>query len=156
MLQFCERHDLAFLPRAPLGGRERAQRLDEHAPMFAAAAAVRGVSVQGLALAWLLGRSESIILIAGSSEPETIRDFVEAARLERDPSEWTASLQPFCPSTGLTRKGQQHVRIDRLPHEHVASAGLHVFFGDIRHRISSRHGGGPAWLTSRSKPSASR
>ena len=113
------------------------------------------VGTEAIRSALLLGRSESITLIAGSSEPETIRDFVEAGASSAIRPIGQRLFERSAHQRG-TRKGLQHVRIDRLPHEHVASAGSHVFFGDIRHRLSSRHGGGSAWLTSRSKPSTSR
>ena len=98
MLQFCERHDLAFLSRAPFGCRGHAPILDEHAPMFAPAAGTRRVSVQRLALARLLGRSESIILIARPSQPESIQDFIEAARLELAPSGFDSVASTVLPT----------------------------------------------------------
>ncbi len=74
VLRLCEEHGLAFLAWGPLGGMRSAKGLGEEAAAFRAVAAAREVSVQVIALAWLLRLSPVLIPIPGASRPESVRD----------------------------------------------------------------------------------
>ncbi|MGV9193833.1 aldo/keto reductase [Microbacterium sp. MC2] len=84
VLRMCERHDLAFLAWGPFGGMRAAKGLGESAPAFQRVADRHGVSVQRVALAWLLSLSPRMIPLPGASRPESIRDSVRASRLQLD------------------------------------------------------------------------
>jgi aryl-alcohol dehydrogenase-like predicted oxidoreductase len=78
---FCDERGIAFLPWSPLGGIGRAEGTARTTAVTDAAEA-HGVSPQQVVLAWLLGLSETVIPIPGSSRPETIQDSARAAELE--------------------------------------------------------------------------
>ena len=78
---FCDERGIAFLPWSPLGGIGRAEGTARNTAV-ADAAEAHGVSPQQVVLAWLLGLSETVIPIPGSSRPETIQDSARAAELE--------------------------------------------------------------------------
>jgi aryl-alcohol dehydrogenase-like predicted oxidoreductase len=78
---FCDERGIAFLPWSPLGGIGRAEGTARNTAV-AGAAEAHGVSPQQVVLAWLLGLSETVIPIPGSSRPETIQDSARAAELE--------------------------------------------------------------------------
>ena len=87
-LRLCAELGLAFMPWSPLGGISRssldggsAQEADPRFGAFHRVARERGASPQQVALAWLLGRSETVIPIPGASRPETARASAEAAEL---------------------------------------------------------------------------
>ena len=87
-LRLCAELGLAFMPWSPLGGISRssldggsAQEADPQFGAFHRVARERGASPQQVALAWLLGRSETVIPIPGASRPETARASAEAAEL---------------------------------------------------------------------------
>ncbi|MER5204279.1 aldo/keto reductase [Streptomyces sp. NPDC002825] len=96
-LRLCAELGLAFLPWSPLGGISRssldgASALEED-PEFGAfhrVARARGVSPQRVALAWLLGRSSTVLPIPGASRPSTVRDSAGAVSLELSPEELAA------------------------------------------------------------------
>ena len=71
---------VAYVPFFPLGGFRPLQssHLD-------AAAASLGATVRQVALAWLLQRSPNILIIAGTSSIEHLRDNLEAASLRFPP-----------------------------------------------------------------------
>ena len=73
----CARENIAFAPYFPLGGFDELQ-----SETLAAVAARIGASAQQVALAWLLQRSPTIIVIPGTSSVEHLRDNVAAAALE--------------------------------------------------------------------------
>lgn len=77
VLAFCERHDLAFLPWSPLGGRNRARDLDD-VDALATLATEKGLSPQRLVLAWLMGRSPAVLPIPGASRVASATDSVRA------------------------------------------------------------------------------
>jgi aryl-alcohol dehydrogenase-like predicted oxidoreductase len=79
MVDYCAEHEIAYLSYSPLGG---GAPLSETFPAAAALAAQRGVSLQQLALAWMLGLSPTLIPICGASRPDSIRDSLQAAELE--------------------------------------------------------------------------
>jgi aryl-alcohol dehydrogenase-like predicted oxidoreductase len=64
MLEYCERHDLVFLPWRPLGGDGLSQRLNEIKPL-AELASERGISPQRVMIAWHLSKAQCILPIVG-------------------------------------------------------------------------------------------
>jgi aryl-alcohol dehydrogenase-like predicted oxidoreductase len=83
VLEYCERENLVFLPWRPLGGPELAGRLAE-IPALQAVAAEQGVSVQQIAIAWLLGKSPCVLPIPGSRSAAHVRDCLAAAEVTLD------------------------------------------------------------------------
>ncbi|CAM5578252.1 aldo/keto reductase [Streptomyces atroolivaceus] len=86
-LRLCTRLGLAFLPWSPLGGISRSSldgpsRPTSAGTAFQRIAAVRGVSPQQIALAWLLSRSPAVIPVPGASRPASVRDAARAAELQ--------------------------------------------------------------------------
>jgi len=80
MLDYCGEHSIAYLAYSPLRTSE-STTLVEAFPAAATFAERKQVSIQRLALAWLLQLSPVIIPICGASRPETIRDSALAATL---------------------------------------------------------------------------
>jgi aryl-alcohol dehydrogenase-like predicted oxidoreductase len=83
VLEYCERHDLVFLPWRPLGGPELAHRLGEIGPL-AQVARERGVSAQRLMVAWHLAKSTCSLPIPGGRHPNHILDCLAAQDVELD------------------------------------------------------------------------
>ncbi len=79
MLRRTEELGLAFLPYTPLAG---VTADGARAVSTRAVAAELGVSPQRVALAWLLAHSPAVVVIPGSTRPESIRDSAAAADLE--------------------------------------------------------------------------
>jgi aryl-alcohol dehydrogenase-like predicted oxidoreductase len=84
-LALCEERDIAFVPFFPLGsafaggpGRLAAD------PAIAEVAARRGASPTQIALAWLLHRSERILLIPGTSSVEHLEENMAAGEVGLD------------------------------------------------------------------------
>lgn len=85
-LQFCEEHNLAFIPWYPVAAGDLAKPggpLDE-------AAKRHNATVAQLALAWLLHRSPVILPIPGTSSLEHLEENTAAAGLKLSEEEWTA------------------------------------------------------------------
>jgi pyridoxine 4-dehydrogenase len=84
-LALCEERGLAFVPFFPLGsaftGGPGQLAAD---PAIAAVAARRRVTPSQIALAWLLHRSERILLIPGTSSVGHLEENVAAAEIELD------------------------------------------------------------------------
>jgi pyridoxine 4-dehydrogenase len=76
LIERCEREGIAYAPFFPLGGFTPLQSsiLDE-------VAAAESASAQQVALAWLLQRSQAIVVIPGTSSIEHLRENVAAAEL---------------------------------------------------------------------------
>lgn len=74
MVDACTEQGIAYVPFFPLGGFSpiQSKRLDAHARRL-------GITSMQLALAWLLARSPSILLIPGTSTPEHLEQNVAAA-----------------------------------------------------------------------------
>lgn len=87
VLRLCEQLGMAFLAWGPLGGMRAAKGLGSRAAAVKTVAQERGVSPQRVALAWLLGQSDSVIPIPGISRPESARDSAAAAELVLDAAE---------------------------------------------------------------------
>ncbi len=75
-LNYCEREDLAFIPWFPLS----AGKIEEGGPL-AAVAERHGATVYQAALAWLLARSESMLVIPGTSSVKHLEENTRAARI---------------------------------------------------------------------------
>lgn len=85
VLDACERDGLAFLPWFPLGGSGKS----DHAAVDRIAKA-RGVSVNRIALAWLLAKSPAMLPIPGTSSIAHFDDNVAAGALSLTPEEIAA------------------------------------------------------------------
>jgi pyridoxine 4-dehydrogenase len=81
VVSYCEREGLAFIPWFPLS----AGGLDEGGPLVRVAGR-HGASVYQIALAWLLARSPSMLVIPGTSSVKHLEENVRAAeiRLSRE------------------------------------------------------------------------
>jgi aryl-alcohol dehydrogenase-like predicted oxidoreductase len=79
VVEHCAEEGIAYLAYSPLRGE---RSLAEAFPRAAALAARKGISVERLALAWLLRLSPTLIPISGASRPETVADSARAAAVE--------------------------------------------------------------------------
>src|SRR6266487_2587408 len=86
VLTYCENLNVGFLPWFPIGG---GGGLKPENPLNAAAKAHR-VSVVQVALAWLLGRSDVMLPIPGTSSLAHLEENIAAAKLKLSPEEWKA------------------------------------------------------------------
>jgi len=77
---------MAFVPFFPLGGFRPLQ-----SPILDDAASALGATTRQVALAWLLHRAPNILIIAGTSSADHLRENVNAATL-RLPPETVARL----------------------------------------------------------------
>lgn len=76
VVNYCEQHDIAFLPWAPLGQGHKAHNvIDKIAKELSA-------STQQVALAWLLRRSKVILPIPGTSSVAHVEENIAAAALK--------------------------------------------------------------------------
>ena len=80
-VQACFERGIPFLAWSPLGGIGKAEEAPARVEAVRAAAERHGVSVQQVALAWLLSLSDTVLPIPGASRPETIADSLAAAAL---------------------------------------------------------------------------
>lgn len=78
MVEYCAVNDIAYLSYSPLQGGAHGSNLEQAFPAAAAVAKQKNISIQRLALAWLLHLSPTLIPICGASRPETIRDSLQA------------------------------------------------------------------------------
>jgi pyridoxine 4-dehydrogenase len=85
VLALCEERELAFVPFFPLGsafsGGPRQLAAD---PVIAAVAARRRATPSQIALAWLLHRSDRILLIPGTSSIQHLEENIAAGDIELD------------------------------------------------------------------------
>jgi pyridoxine 4-dehydrogenase len=79
VVDYCEQHDMAFLPWAPLGQAKKA-----HEAIEQVARELKATTLQ-VALAWLLKRSKVILPIPGTSSVSHLEENVAAASLELSP-----------------------------------------------------------------------
>ena len=77
----CGAAGVAFLPWSPLGGASEAADVGSRYAVLAEVAAERDATPQQVVLAWLLGRSPSVVPIPGSTRPATVLSSVAAAAL---------------------------------------------------------------------------
>jgi pyridoxine 4-dehydrogenase len=83
-LEYCEQHQLAFIPWFPVAAGKLAQpggRLDETARRH-------GATLAQLSLAWLLHRSGVMLPIPGTSAVKHLEENVAAANLKLSDDEW--------------------------------------------------------------------
>ncbi|MHB1171743.1 MAG: aldo/keto reductase [Lacisediminihabitans sp.] len=80
-LEYCARHEIAFLPWSPLGGIGRGDEVFAAHRVFVEVADELGVSPQQVTLAWELALEHVVIPIPGASRPESIADSALAAEL---------------------------------------------------------------------------
>lgn len=94
VLDYCEEHQLTFLPYRPLGGRRRVDQLDD-------VSAIQDVSerhqatAQQVVLAWHRNQSSCIVPIPGVSRTKTLQESVEAVAVDltrEDVNEINSSL----------------------------------------------------------------
>ncbi len=98
VLAYCAAENIAFLAWSPLGGSGHPTSL----PVLERIATARGVSVQQVALAWLLARSPVMIPIVGATRPETARDSLAAMALRLTPEE-SAAIDAALPEEQLAQ-----------------------------------------------------
>lgn len=77
-LQYCEQHDLGFMPWAPVGGSSRSLRDSA----LARVAKEQNASVYQVAIAWLLRRSPVMLPIPGTSSVSHLEENVAAGKLK--------------------------------------------------------------------------
>ena len=92
VLDFCERHAIAFLPYGPLGAQpfERNAPLTAHDGSHAAIAARLRATPAQVALAWLLRRSPNVIVIPGTTTISHLEENIAAARLDLSDADFAA------------------------------------------------------------------
>jgi pyridoxine 4-dehydrogenase len=86
VLQYCERHNLAFIPWFPVAAGKLAKAggpLDQIAKQHNA-------TVAQISLAWLLHHSPVLIPIPGTSSAKHLEENMAAAKLQLSAAEWTA------------------------------------------------------------------
>jgi aryl-alcohol dehydrogenase-like predicted oxidoreductase len=83
VLEVCEEYGIGFIPWYPLAAGD----LDSVEGIEAVADA-HDATPQGIALAWLLERSEVILPIPGTSSVEHLEENVAAAEIELTPEEF--------------------------------------------------------------------
>lgn len=84
VLQYCEKHNIAFIPWAPLGSGQMVQPgnpLDKIARRY-------GVTVAQLALGWLLQHASVMLPIPGTASLAHLRENVGAAALQLSAADW--------------------------------------------------------------------
>ena len=84
VLQYCEEHQLGFIPYFPVAAGKLAQ---PRGPLDAAAKQHHATIAQ-LSLAWLLHRSPVMLPIPGTSSVKHLEENVAAAKLQLTPEEW--------------------------------------------------------------------
>jgi aryl-alcohol dehydrogenase-like predicted oxidoreductase len=85
LLAYCREREIAFVPFGPLGSAYRGGpgQLDA-APVIAEVAAKHGSTPAQVALTWLLGRYERMLLIPGTSSVSHLEENVAASEIELD------------------------------------------------------------------------
>jgi pyridoxine 4-dehydrogenase len=83
-LQYCETHNLGFIPWFPVGGG----KLTKPGGPLDAAAKRHDASITQLAIAWLLHRSPVILPIPGTSSVQHLEENLASASIQLDDAEW--------------------------------------------------------------------
>jgi pyridoxine 4-dehydrogenase len=83
LVDLCEQEEMTFLPWAPI------QNLDR-LPTLTNIAEHHGATAHGVALAWLLARSKTMLTIPGTGSIDHLEENVAAAALRLTPEEITA------------------------------------------------------------------
>jgi aryl-alcohol dehydrogenase-like predicted oxidoreductase len=85
LLAYCRQREIAFVPFGPLGSAYRGGPAQlAAAPVIAAVAAKHRSTPAQVALAWLLGRYERMLLIPGTSSVAHVEENVAAAEIDLD------------------------------------------------------------------------
>jgi len=84
VLEYCEKHKLAFIPWFPVA----AGKLAQPGGKLGAAAKRHGATVSQLSLAWLLHRSPVMLPIPGTSSVEHLEENLSAASVKLSATEW--------------------------------------------------------------------
>jgi aryl-alcohol dehydrogenase-like predicted oxidoreductase len=90
VLNFCERHNLAFIPWFPVA----AGKLAESGGVLDSAAKKHHATLAQLSIAWLLHRSPVILPIPGTSSLEHLEENIGSASVHLSADEWKAIEQP--------------------------------------------------------------
>jgi pyridoxine 4-dehydrogenase len=85
-LQYCEQHNMAFIPWYPVG----AGKLAQPGGRLGRAAQQHNASVVQLSLAWLLYHSPVLIPIPGTSSVKHLEENMAAAKVQLSAAEWKA------------------------------------------------------------------
>lgn len=95
VLDYCAAHGIAYLPWGPLAAKPFAPQapLAEASSPLAAVAQELGATPGQVALAWLLRRSENIILIPGTTSPLHLAENVAASALILSDAQYAALSQ---------------------------------------------------------------
>lgn len=90
IVDYCESHRMAFIPWFPLGaGKLRSEVHEDRAHERLERVARRHeTSIMQIALAWLLARSSSMLVIPGTSKVRHLEENVAAAELELDDEDY--------------------------------------------------------------------
>jgi pyridoxine 4-dehydrogenase len=83
-LEYCEKHNIAFIPWFPVAAGKLAQpggKLDQ-------AAKKHNATVSQLSLAWLLHRSKVMLPIPGTSSVAHLEENIGAANVHLSDAEW--------------------------------------------------------------------
>jgi aryl-alcohol dehydrogenase-like predicted oxidoreductase len=81
VLEYCEEHDLTFLPYRPLGGRRRVDQLDDLTAIRQVAERHQSTPQQ-IVLAWHRSQSSCIVPIPGVSRTKTLQESVASAEVD--------------------------------------------------------------------------
>ena len=84
VLQYCEKHKLAFIPWFPVA----AGKLTQAGGPLDKAAKKHGATVSQLSLAWLLHHSPVMLPIPGTSSVAHLEENLKAAEINLSSSEW--------------------------------------------------------------------
>jgi pyridoxine 4-dehydrogenase len=83
LVDLCEQEEMVFLPWAPIQNLDRSPALTDIAERYDA-------TVQQIALAWLLARSDTMLTIPGTGSVDHLEENVTAAGLRLEPDEIAA------------------------------------------------------------------
>ena len=86
VLGHCDREGITFLAYSPVGGGRLNRRLPRH-PVVGRIAAAHGVSPHAVVLAWVLAKSQSVIVIPSARSPAHAVDGASAAGIRLSPGE---------------------------------------------------------------------
>ena len=84
VLQYCEKHNLAFIPWFPVA----AGKLTRPGGALDKAAKKHGATLSQLSIAWLLDHSPVMLPIPGTSSVAHLEENLKAAEISLSSSEW--------------------------------------------------------------------
>jgi len=87
VLDFCNKHGLAYLAWSPLGGGSDAGKLGELYPAFAEVAISHNATAQEVALAWLLSQGSAMLPIPAFTRKETADSTARAVEIKLSDAE---------------------------------------------------------------------